>query len=389
MKFFDTFKPKKIHPKSNKVTSSSSTSLPSPLSQGKVLAVPIKTNGDAGGRKPELTKEERIFLNSDNPRFPKNDVTLSLIDRRGNVNAKDYDYVEFGDNSRTSSSSKTSAAAARNKIPMDTTFAGDISAGDDGEEDEDEEGFVSKLGFKLSQKEKKKRKTAARRDMELWEVESYPKSIRHYRQGGPSSFPVSVAAAGSTPKNEEENSGPFRSFQVPSTLGHSGANKNGVEERAFLNYTTDSGYFPGTLHKRIRKSRTRREIFNNHQPLEGAVQSLFQDIQNNYPKMLERLSDSVNLPELPDTSNIAHLLEGAGGDIDSVLPIRRIRSSSFIHEDSRENEIGYPKPVTFKSIDFDRNEEDEDRKSAVSSFVSAFIQRVRGIKKQLRSFFTS
>lgn len=428
MKLFDSFTNKKLLQQPNKtpLMMLKDGKLHGDVSRSNAVlssTAPVALLLDAdGSRIPEMTKEERIFLNSDNPRFPKDDVTLSMIDRRGGdvASSKDYDYVEFEDDKR---------------------FSGDFSEEDEDEDDEEEERmrFTSKKQQqqKRSKKEKKHHQqqrfnavTAAKKpssansneDLELWEIESHPKSssrtsqrnIHHqsssssHRQGDNLRFSIAAAAADEDEEQEDEKMHPFSGFQKASVTAGAphyytvaavdDKDEEGNDKRAYrtLNYTTDSYYSSGQQQqKRIRKAnRTRRDIFGSPQPIEGAVHSLFHDISDNYPKMLERLAEAVRpetLPTLnilPDASHVANLLETVnGGGLDAVLSesIRKTRSSPFIHEDPLTNEVGFdfPTPSPVKPIEFKTTGD-----SKVASFVAIFLERIHAVQQQLRYWFS-
>lgn len=330
----------------------------------------------------ELTKEEKIFLSSDNPRFPKDDITVSMIDRRGDVNAKDYDYVEYGREEKVRKKTKQEVLA---DLSEEVSFVRDNSK--------------HRYGTLADQRGKTVVTTSSvnakgSRDLELWEMEA-PKESRKHRYG----------MGGHEEQEEEEED--YHHGLYSARPGGPNYNNNDEDDdelygqgSAHDNYTGDAFYYP----QKIKKTRMRRDIFDSAQPIEGAVQGIFQDIRDYYPKMLQRLASAVVRPKrddellvqppsliLPESNNIESLLEGATHDLlGGAFVSRKIRSSpSFIRTDPETNEIGYklPRPITLRPIQF-RGRSAEDA-APVNSFVSKFLKRWHAFQEQLKGFFTS
>lgn len=169
----------------------------------------------------KILTEERIFQESDNPHFPKQDITVSLIDRRGDVNAKDYDYVEFGGNEKKEA-------------------LGDLS---------DEVGFVRELPKNRYSAKATVPSTTVKsaKDMELWEMETYPKAEARHHHSSSSSYLESHEDVRYGPGDEEHqlDDGQPRNYYVNSELQMADPqyySEAGDSPYQVLNYTADQYY---------------------------------------------------------------------------------------------------------------------------------------------------
>lgn len=359
------------------------------------------TPGGAGAKTSQrgaAVDEERIFTNSDNPRFPKKDVTFSLIDHRGDVNARDYDYVEFHSSRSGANVGGGNSRATIHPRPLQkdsTTFAGDVST-------EEEDAMMKRFQGKPA--------SAAARDADLkrrWEMNSERRRQPSYR------FPQPLHHHHNHQSSQRQNGDDLGYYvQASASQEEQGLHLNPFSALAFRrddspastananlrNDTKESfALYPEQLLRRMNSRRVRdhprvrRDIFGHGSPIMiSEVQSIFQDIKDNYPKMLERLSDSVHLPDLPsiaDNGHITNLLDVAPhGGLDSLLPIRRTRSTAglgFDRNDPLLNEIGYQLPTLPPPPSVSVME-----KTSLSSIVSSFWQRWHLIQEELKKFFT-
>lgn len=353
-KLFDKWAPKKFNPHAKPVIAQS---VPEVKKSIKFIT-------------PELTRDEKVFLSSDNPRFPKEDVTVVMMDRRGDGKGKDYDYVEYtGDGTPLANKGKLRIASASVSPPVNRKKDAIVELSE-----EEEERFVRK---------KKPSVGTAVKDLELWEMESQPKvsisqdvnNNRHHRY---------QEEAKDVDQQKLYSDYQRTAFDYDDADGPYG----------LMNYTGDSFNYP---QKKKKNHRTRRDIFSDTQPIEGAMQGIFQDIRDYYPKMLERLASAVRPkrdeellaqpPKIiaPDTNHIENLLEGVSHDLEGVF-VRKTRSSPFIRSDPETNEIGYkiPQPVTLRPIAVKDSSKDE---SSVKSFLSLFLARWHALQDQIRGIF--
>lgn len=308
------------------------------LKDSKLLSL-AKTTTPGGGATPE----ERIFVSSENPKFPKEDVAFSLSDRRGDLTARrDFEYVEYG--------------------PREASLARDLS-----EEDEETR--------ELSPRKKHHRhgttKKPARR-LELWEMESPPSPLRSNRQGGNLRLY----------REDEEEAHPFSGFQLKAEPLYYAPEENFTTGGQLL--------YPEQRpreERRLRGHRMRRDIFGHQEAVGGAVHSLFHDIRDNYPKMLERLADVMRPEALPQVSPL-HEEDHISNLLDSET-VRRTRSSPFIHEDPTLNEIPYKFPVpaaTLPPIIIEPRNKGEEG-SSVASLVDILMDGWHTLKNHLQNFF--
>lgn len=348
--------------------------------------VAAQKSGDSS-KLPEMTKmkgstssmdkntalnEDAIFRESDNPHFPKEDVTVALIDRRGDVNAKDYDYVEFG------------GATGKKKDVF-----GELS------EEEEVDGFEEpkrdRIASSSSSSSTKKPVSVAVKDLELGEIENYPQT--------PSRRSQHHHHSSQHPEDDEES----RFYLTPDQLSSFGIGGDYQVDDGYeggygapyqvMNYTSDSYFHPEqeqpqqSRHRsNRRRTRSRRDIFSQS----GGAQSLFEDIRDYYPTMLKRLDELLvdrpkRQPEVESPLNvIENLLPSLGVGVASP---RKVRSSGFIRHDPATNEIGYkPRPVTLAPPPLLFKELTPSRSS--SSLVDVFLDRWHTFQKQLRKFFS-
>lgn len=416
-KFFGKLTPKKFTPKSQQQVDS--------------LSKKAMAGGDPNrGRKSELPLEERVFRNRDNPRFPQEDVMVSMIDRRGDVNTKDYDYVEFADDVESERRYRRqerddAEQRARGERPRKVTTGKSASS------------TATSSSFSSS--------AATAEDLGLWEMESHLKSPEGTSQlsttgkqkqphhsfakglgggGGDemSSYYGAPTVTIEDPSRNQHNNNPYSVYEMAASPHYYGGDDaEGIYQ--MLNYTTGGGGGHDDEEEeeysaRIRKSnanrRLRRDIFGGlqeqqHQPIEGAVQSLFQEIRDNYPRMLERLQEVVRpkrhdgnewLIKLPGTPNIENLLavnRGAGGGGFSALRRKRKprSSSGFIRDDPAMNEIGYVPPAQLP-IEFDpllqHHEEqqtlEQEQPNPISSFFDMVLDSWFAFQQQLKGIFS-
>lgn len=289
------------------------------LKESKLLSLAKKAT--PGGATPE----QRIFVSSENPRFPNEDIAFSLSDRRGDLAAKrDFEYVEYG--------------------PKDASLARDLSSEKDEETRE------------LSSPRKKHHGTGKKPSSRPLRSYNQDGNLRLYREEDVEAHPVSGFQLKAGPQ-----------YYVP-------------EE----NFTVGGQYFypeQRRLREERRRHRMRRDIFGQEEP------SLFHDIRDNYPKMLERLAGAMRPEALPQVS-LLHEEDHISNLLDSQA-VRKTRSSPFfIHEDPTLNEIPYNFPVpavTLPPIIEPRIREGDG--SSVASLVDILMDGWHTLKNHLQNFF--